>query len=232
MPDSDVMENGGLGRDVSCCHPAKASTCSCGQGSVDGVILAAGLSTRSKRYKMALPLGDKTVIEQSIAGMYDVVRRIFVVVGWKAECVKELLVGYDKVNLVLNAHFRDGMFSSVRAGMACVRAGRFFLLPGDCALVGAAVYDQMLAVPGSIVIPTYKGRKGHPVLFDRNVVSEILDMPGGATLRDYINAKGYIAIEVNDEGILLDIDTPDDYDAMRARVRPSDGAKTQEGDRR
>ncbi|MBN1582306.1 MAG: nucleotidyltransferase family protein [Anaerolineae bacterium] len=196
--------------------------------SVDGVVLAAGLSTRSKRYKMALPLGDRTVIEQSIAGMVDVVRRIYVVVGWKAECVKALLAGYDKVTPVYNAHFREGMFSSVRAGMACVRADRFFLLPGDCALVGAAVYSQMLAVSGSIVIPTYKGRKGHPVLFDRTVVSEILDMPGDATLRDYVNVKGYTAIEVDDEGILLDIDTPDDYDVMRARVRRRGGVKTQE----
>ena len=57
----------------------------------DGVVLAAGLSTRMGQHKMTLPLGGKTVIEKSVEGMYEVVRRVLVVVGWQAERIQELL---------------------------------------------------------------------------------------------------------------------------------------------
>jgi molybdenum cofactor cytidylyltransferase len=186
---------------------------------IEGVVLAAGLSSRSGRYKMALPLGGKTVIEKSIEGMYDIASRIVVVTGWRAERVRELLAAYDKVEIVLNANFRAGMFGSVKAGIARVRAPRFFLLPGDHPLIEARVYAQMLTVAGEIVIPTCEGRKGHPVLFQSHLIPEILDRPDESTLRDYILSKGYVTTEVEDRGILLDIDTPEDYDAIRGFVR-------------
>jgi CTP:molybdopterin cytidylyltransferase MocA len=58
------------------------------------------------------------------------------------------------------------------------------------------------------------------VLLSRSVIPEILALPTDAILRDYIQARGYITVGVPDEGILLDIDTPEDYQAMRARVCP------------
>jgi molybdenum cofactor cytidylyltransferase len=186
----------------------------------EGVILAAGLSTRSGRFKMALPLGDKTVIQRSVESMIDAVDRIWVVVGWQADQVQALLAGYAKVEFVHNPSFRQGMFSSIRAGLAETRDAHCFLLPGDIALVPSAVYTLMRAADGDIVIPTYSGRKGHPVLLSRSVIPEILALPTDAILRDYIQARGYITVGVPDEGILLDIDTPEDYQAMRARVCP------------
>jgi len=182
---------------------------------VEGVVLAAGLSSRcGGRYKMALPLGDKTVIEQSIAGMYGLVSRIWVVVGWQADEVEQLLCGYDKVELVSNPDYAAGMFGSVRVGVARVRARRFFLQPGDCPLIPARVYKQLLAAPGEIVIPTYGHKRGHPVLFDGKLASEILAQPADSTLRDYVHAKGYNTVPVGDRGILLDIDTLQDYDLI------------------
>ena len=56
------------------------------------------------------------------------------------------------------------------------------------------------------------------MLFDRQVAPEVLAMPDDATLRDYVHSKGYRTVEVDDEGILLDIDTMDDYEAMRAKA--------------
>jgi molybdenum cofactor cytidylyltransferase len=184
---------------------------------VEGVVLAAGLSSRAGGYKMEMPLGDKALIERSIEGMLVVASRILVVVGWKAERVRELLAGYPQVEIVLNEAYQEGMFSSVKAGLAQVRAERFFLLPGDHALVGATVYRQLLTVTGDIVIPTYQGRKGHPVLMRGELVPEILGQPPGSILRDYVNRKGYTLVEVDDEGILIDVDTPADYDAVVAR---------------
>jgi molybdenum cofactor cytidylyltransferase len=186
---------------------------------VDGVVLAAGLSSRSGRYKMTLALGDRTVIEHCIAGMYDVVSRIVVVVGWQAPRLQELLAGYEKVACVLNERFREGMFTSVRAGIAQVHAPRFFLIPGDYPLVGMEVYERMLGVQGDVVIPTFEGERGHPVLLSRELVPEILAQPADSSLRDTIEAKGYTTVEVDDQGILWDLDTPEDYEHLLAQYR-------------
>jgi molybdenum cofactor cytidylyltransferase len=195
----------------------------------DGVILAAGLSTRSNRYKMALPLGDKSVIERAVEGMLDAVEQIWVVVGWKADRVRQLLAPYPKVEIVPNPAFREGMFSSVKAGIARVRAPHFFLLPGDHPLVGPEVYRRLLAASGEIVIPTFQGRKGHPVRVHSALIPEILGYPADGTLRDYIRSKGFATMEVEEEGILLDVDTPEDYQALRARYEAPPSTDTNLG---
>lgn len=191
--------------------------------SVEGVILAAGLSRRTGRHKMTLPLGGKTVIEHTIAGMAEVVERIHVVIGHQAERLRELLAGRPRIELVMNEGYQASMFSSVKAGIARVRAERFFLLPGDYPLVGADVYRALLRSDGEIVIPTFQGRKGHPVLLRSGLIPEILAQPPDATLRDYIVRKGYVTVKVADEGILLDIDTLDDYYALVARWTQAHG---------
>lgn len=173
---------------------------------------------------MTLPLGDRTVIEHCIAGMRGVVSRIVVVVGWQAARLQKLLAGDEKVTCVLNERFREGMFSSVRAGIAQVRASRFFLTPGDYPLVGSAVYERMLGVQGDIVIPTFGGKRGHPVLIRSQLVLEILAQPADSSLRDFVEAKGYTIVEVEDEAILWDLDTADDYETLRSRYARRPGA--------
>jgi molybdenum cofactor cytidylyltransferase len=186
--------------------------------SVEGVILAGGLSTRMGRFKMELPVGGKAMIVRCVEVMFPVAQRVLVVVGWQGERIRELLAGYAQVEIVPNPDYALGMFSSVKAGIARVRAERFFLLPGDHALVGTEVYLRMLAAPGDIVIPTFQGRKGHPVLIARTLIPEILAQPPDHTLRDAIRNRGFVTVEVPDAGILVDVDTPAEYDAA-ARVR-------------
>jgi molybdenum cofactor cytidylyltransferase len=188
-------------------------------GDVEGVVLAAGLASRSGGRKMTLPLGDRTVIERSIEGMYGIVSRIRVVVGWQAEQIQEVLASYDKVEIVVNRRFRAGMFSSVKAGLAQVRAPSVFLLPGDCPLIGAGIYRRMLAVPGGIVVPAFEGKTGHPILLRSALIPEILSQPDDSTLRQYIDHKGCVVVEVDDDSILYDMDTPEDYYTVCARLQ-------------
>jgi molybdenum cofactor cytidylyltransferase len=190
---------------------------------VEGVVLAAGLASRSGGWKMTLSLGDRTVIERSIEGMYGIVSRILVVVGWHPERIQEVLAPYDKVEIVLNRGFRAGMFSSVKAGLAQVRAPSVFLLPGDCPLIAADIYRRMLAVAGDILVPTFQGKRGHPVLLRGASIPEILSWPDDSTLREYIDHQGCVLVEVDDDRILYDMDTPEDYGTvcawLQVRVR-------------
>jgi molybdenum cofactor cytidylyltransferase len=190
---------------------------------LEGIVLAAGLSKRSKRYKMTLPLGDRTVLERTVESMSPFVDRVIVVLGSRAERLRTLFAGRAGVSLAYNERYREGMFSSVRAGIAQMTAARFFLLPGDQPLISPHVYERLLSVDDSVVIPTYQGRKGHPVLLRRELVPDILAMPAEATLRDAIERAGYTTVEVEDEGILLDLDTAVDYATILSRYRAQHG---------
>lgn len=188
----------------------------------DGVVLAAGLSRRTGRFKMELPLRGKTVIQHSVEGMAQVARRVMVVVGWREERVRELLASLPGVEFVPNPAYEEGMFSSVRAGIACVHAARFFLLPGDQPLVRPETYARLLPSGSDIVIPTYGGRKGHPVLISSHLIPEILAEPPTSNLREYIARHGYVTVAVDDPGVLLDVDTLDDYRALQSAAEARD----------
>ncbi len=68
----------------------------------------------------------------------------------------------------------------------------------------------MLSTNGDIVIPTYKNIKGHPVLIKRRIINNILS-GGYDSLREFINENGFSTLCIEDEGVLLDIDTDQDY---------------------
>ena len=95
--------------------------------------------------------------------------------------------------------------------MRHVRGDRFFFTPGDYPLINRDVCRKLLAVDGDIVIPVVNGRKGHPVLMRREMVAEVLREDDRSNLRDFIERKGFTRLEVDDEGIMTDIDTQEDY---------------------
>ena len=78
---------------------------------IEGVILAAGFSSRAGTFKMELPFGEKTLIERAIDGMIDTCSRIIVVGGHKIERIREITKKYPTVQVVFNRHYEKGMFS-------------------------------------------------------------------------------------------------------------------------
>lgn len=184
---------------------------------IDGIVLAAGFSKRAGIFKMELMIDNKTMIEHSIQGMYDICSRIIVVGGYKIWIIRKILKNYKKVKIVLNRNYKKGMFSSVKIGIQHIKSDKFFLLPGDIPFVKKGIYKKMLSIQGDIVIPSYKGRKGHPVLIKSYLINEILAEPENSNLKIFINRKGYTLIEVEDEAILRDIDTLEDYNKLKIR---------------
>ncbi|MCY6354113.1 nucleotidyltransferase family protein [Clostridium sp. ZS2-4] len=178
---------------------------------VEGIILAAGLSSRAKTYKMTLKVGNKTVIETVIDNMLSVCSKITVVGGYKIEKLEPIIQKYENVELVFNENFMEGMFSSVKKGFSCVKEDRFFFTPGDYPLIDDMVYKQLLNNSGEIVIPTYEGRKGHPILIKSSLIKELLEGDKYSNLREFITSKSPTLVPVHNEGILLDIDTINDY---------------------
>ncbi len=190
---------------------------------VEGVVLAAGYSSRAGAFKPELDLGGKTVIERCVDGLAAVCSRVVVVGGFRIERIRAILEGYPGVEVVYNRDYATGMFSSVKAGTLQVRAERFFVTPGDYPLINPAVCRELLAVDGAIVIPAWGGRKGHPVLMAGSLATALVQADASDNLRDFIHRKGFQTLEVDDEGILLDIDTPEDYQRILKRFEDGGG---------
>lgn len=178
---------------------------------VEGIILAAGFSSRAGAYKLTLELCGKTVIERCIEGMYDACSKIIVVGGYNIKKLTPILDKYSKIRLVYNESYQSGMFSSVIKGFTHTEGDKVFMIPGDYPLVSQHVYENLLKVNKNIVIPTYEGIKGHPVLMNKRMASLLLSATDISNLREFIIKHGFKTLEVKCPGILMDIDTPEDY---------------------
>lgn len=177
-------------------------------------MLAAGRSSRMERWKMTLPCADSTVIERSVGAALEVCRRVILVSGYRAEELKTLFQGRDRLELVVNPDYEDGMFCSVQCGCVQVRTPRFFLALGDMPLVRPEVYRILLRFPEiEAIIPKYRGKKGHPLLLSAEVARAVGSFERSGTLREVLAAFPALTVPVDDDHILHDIDTTEDYRA-------------------
>ena len=178
---------------------------------VDGIILSAGFSERALDFKPALDIFGKPLLIRTIESMSNFCEKIIVVGGYNFSKLSDVVQDTKKVQLVKNENFNMGMFSSVRYGIQQMQSDRFFIIPGDQPVVRTETFQMMLQNKDDIVIPRYKGKKGHPVLFNSKLIPEILKYPDTEILRNYIHSKEVKIIDVDDPGIGMDVDTPEDY---------------------
>lgn len=179
---------------------------------VQCVILAAGLSTRVKGWKMILPFGDSTVIETTVRQGLSVCSRVILVTGHRAAELTQLFNSWSDVITVYNSDFEKGMFSSIQVGVSHITTDRFFIALGDMPLVSPATYQILLEEKREeAVIPRFQGKNGHPVLLSSILTTTILESDISTTLRDILEGRVVISVPVNDRAVLHDIDTPQDY---------------------
>jgi CTP:molybdopterin cytidylyltransferase MocA len=193
--------------------------------SIAAIILAAGFSERMGRFKPLLPLGPCRTIERVVntfqsAGIGDVL----VVTGHRSTDVVRA-VSTLSVRCITNTDYMNGMFTSVLAGIQGLSADcrAFFIHPADIPLVKPQTIRQLTVAfedaSPVILYPTFDGRRGHPPLIAASLIPRILMWSGRGGLRAFLNVHGADSAElaVNDEGILMDLDTPEDYRRMQAR---------------
>jgi molybdenum cofactor cytidylyltransferase len=180
----------------------------------EAIVLAAGYSSRYPEFKPLLKIKDKTIIEHTISNLYDVCSRIIVVCGHRAEDIKKVLQVYDKIECVMNEIYSDGMFSSLLQGVKYIKANKFFVVPSDMPMIKKETYINLLQVEGDIIIPVYKGKKGHPVLMNSKFIPELLKEKIDSNFKEFIEKRNYILEDVNDDGVLIDIDTKEDFEKL------------------
>jgi molybdenum cofactor cytidylyltransferase len=185
---------------------------------VGAVILAAGMSSRMGEAKQLLRLGENILLGQVVENVRGSrVDEIVLVLGHEAETIKER-VGLQNLNVVINDSYRQGMGTSLRAGLAALgsEVSAALIVLADQPFVRSVTLDLIIdryAESGAqIVIPTYKGFRGNPVLLDRSVFPEVMELSGDIGCRAIFgnHLEGIVKAPVEDVGILLDLDGKDD----------------------
>ena len=187
---------------------------------VSSIVLAAGSSTRmAKQNKLALDIDGQPmllrVIEILQKGGVD---ETIVVVG---RAVKKLTFLREKdVRIVENSAYREGMAASIRCGVRHLNAQSHavFIALGDMPFVQPATIRGMgeqirsRTVP-AILYPFYKNKQGNPVLFSQHFYRDLLQLHGDRGAKSIIRQHPSAAqpFACDDPGVLLDIDTPEDY---------------------
>ncbi len=203
-------------------------------GAIPSLILAAGYSLRMGTLKPLLPLGGSTFIEEAVkrfraAGIQD----IRVVVGYKADEITPIL---DKLGVrsIFNPEFDKGMLSSLLAGLRSFDSDTeaFFLLPSDVPLVKPATIRALIHAyrrdGARIIYPRFQGLRGHPPLIPTACVADLPADYGGG-LRVFLSRydRQAIDLDVVDESVLMDCDTPEDYRKLQA-YRSMEGIPTEQ----
>lgn len=187
----------------------------------DGIILAAGYSSRAKTNKMLLMFKNKSLIFHSIDGMMPFVSHIFVITGHYHKEIMDALKGLKNVTCIENKNYNQGMFSSIQTGASCVSKD-FFILPGDCPFVEALTYVKLLEGNKEMRVPSYQGKKGHPLFIQKHLIKQLIDEPDSSNLRNFRDRYELEIIETNDPNILKDIDTIEDYLKLEKPIRKED----------
>jgi molybdenum cofactor cytidylyltransferase len=196
-----------------------------GQKGVGAILLAAGTSSRMGQAKQLLPLGSSTVLAQTLeharaAGVAEVV----LVLGSSAESIRHQLPQtlLDGVKVVVNHSYEQGMASSLRSGLSALdpQTAAALILLGDQPFTLPQTLDRILQAyrdsGAQIVIPTHQGTRGNPVLLDRSLFSEAMALEGDVGCRAIFknHLGGIVNVEVEDIGVLLDLDNREDYERL------------------
>ncbi|HHY91105.1 MAG TPA: NTP transferase domain-containing protein [Clostridiales bacterium] len=190
---------------------------------VAGLILAAGYSSRMGDFKPLLPFGKENALLRQInafrrAGVQDVC----VVVGHHAERLIPVVENAG-AQWVLNSDYHKGMFSSVQTGvrkLAGLGCGGFFLLPVDYPLIRwwiiRVLQHTYQKEDKKIFYPCFRREKGHPPLISADYIEEIIEFSGEGGLRQVLarHERESMHVEVEEESVLLDMDTPEAYQSL------------------
>lgn len=190
---------------------------------ISGIVLAGGMSSRMGRQKPLLPFGASTVLERAVASLTGAgIADVAVVVGFEGERLRGP-VERAGARFVPNPEHAGGMYTSVVAGVRALgpAAAGCLVLPADMPAVRSAtvarVVKEHARTGAAVVYPCFEGRRGHPPLVSARVFPEILGGGGAGGLRAVLERFDADArtVEVLDEGIVLDLDTPEDYAGAR-----------------
>jgi molybdenum cofactor cytidylyltransferase len=189
---------------------------------ISAILLAAGESKRMGKPKQLMPWGKSTILTQAIDNLKSsAVDEIIVVLGYRAEEITKT-IATKPVEIAISPNYKQGMSAAIIAGLNLVasQSQAVMLALGDQPLVDSQtinrLIDEFYNHDKGIVIPTYHGKRGHPVIFAIKYKPELLELKGDIGGREIIKNHPDDTLEVaaDSEGVISDIDNRSDYQSQ------------------
>ena len=188
---------------------------------ISAILLAAGQSRRmngenklTKKFQN-IPL-VKHAVENILSSNID---ELIIILGYQENMIEKIIGKNKKIKFVLNKNFKTGMASSIIVGLQQLSkmTESFFICLGDMPLINSNVYNQLIISKKinnkEIIVPTYKGSQGNPVLFSISMKKQIMNIKGDAGAKKILekNKDKIFHLETNHQGILKNYNTQDNF---------------------
>ena len=189
---------------------------------ISAILLAAGQSKRMNgENKLTKKIQDIPLIKHSVKNILSSsIDELIVVLGYQKEIIEKLIGKNKKIKIVFNKNFENGIASSIKTGLVhcSEKSEAFFICLGDMPLVNHNIYNQLIKSKGNkkIIVPTYKGQQGNPVLFDKSMKDNIMNISGDAGAKKILelNKDKILNLEINDQSITQGFDTQDNFNLL------------------
>ena len=189
---------------------------------ISAIVLAAGESKRMGQNKLLLPWQGKTLLEHVLDTLLNSqVNEVILVLGHDADRLLKK-VPTQKIKVIINPDYKEGMSSSIRKGLMAMdeKAEGFLVVLADQPGISKEILNRLIhgfqqARPEkNIVLPTYLGTRGHPVLFGTKYKKEALRLKGDVGGRQILadHPEDILEIQVDSAAVMSDIDTPEQYE--------------------
>jgi molybdenum cofactor cytidylyltransferase len=192
---------------------------------IAAIILAAGESKRMGQPKQLLPFRGSSILGQVMESLLQSqVAETIVVLGYQAEKIMPQ-IAREAVKIVVNPDFEQGMSSSIRCGLGHISeaADGVMIVLGDQPLIEKETIDLLMGKnrqsKRGIILPVYKGIKGHPVIFKMKYKDELMRLTGDIGGKEIIerHPSDVLEVEVDSESVVVSIDAESDYQSLLER---------------
>ena len=189
---------------------------------ISAILLAAGQSKRMDgENKLTKEIQGVPLIKHSVKNILAAsIDELIIVLGYQKEIIEKLIDKNEKIKFIFNKDFESGMASSIKIGLDNLseETEAFFICLGDMPMVSHNIYNQLIKSKNNkeIIVPTYKGQQGNPVLFDKSMKEKVLDIRGdvGAKKILELNKDKILNLDINDQSITMGFNTQDDFSSL------------------
>ena len=188
---------------------------------ISAILLAAGQSKRMKgKNKLTKEIHGIPLIKLSVKNILaSSVDELVIVLGHQKETIEKLIDKNEKIKFVFNKDFEKGMATSIKAGVKNLskKTDAFFICLGDMPMINKDTFNLLIKYKNDkeIIIPTYKNKQGHPILFSKLMKKKIMTIEGdvGAKKILSLNKDKILNIETNDQAITKNFNTFSDFNS-------------------
>ena len=186
---------------------------------ISAILLAAGQSKRMNgENKLSKEIQGIPLIKHSVKNILaSSVDELIVILGYQKEIIEKIIDKNERIKFAFNGNFESGMASSVKIGLNNLseKTEAFFICLGDMPMINSDIYNQLIQSKNNkeIIVPTYKGQQGNPILFSKSIKVKIVAIQGDVGARKILelNKSKILNVKITNQSIRKDFNTKDDF---------------------